>query len=73
MVVSLASGAPAEAAGVLPGDILLEIGGVPVGRPRALAAAMGPDRIGQTVDLRVLRAGALHTPLGVTIAVRPAT
>jgi S1-C subfamily serine protease len=72
MVVSLASGAPAETAGILPGDIVLEIGGVPVGRPRALAAAMGPDRIGQSVDLRLLRAGALHT-LAVTIAARPAT
>lgn len=71
MVVSLASGAPAEAAGILPGDIVLDIGGVPVGRPRALAAAMGPDRIGQAVDLRLLRAGALHT-VSVTIAARPA-
>ncbi len=72
MVVSLASGAPAETAGLLPGDIVLDLGGVPVGRPRALAAAMGPDRIGQTMELNLLRAGALHT-LSVTIAIRPAT
>jgi S1-C subfamily serine protease len=70
MVVSLAKNAPAEAAGVLPGDIVLDIGDVPVDRPRALAAAMGSDRIGQAADLRLLRAGALHT-LSVTIAERP--
>jgi S1-C subfamily serine protease len=71
MVVSLASGAPAETAGVLPGDIVLDIGDVPVGQPRALAAAMGADRIGQPVALRLLRAGTLHS-VSVTIAARPA-
>jgi S1-C subfamily serine protease len=71
MVVSLASGAPAETAGILPGDIVLDIGDIPVGRPRALAAAMGADRIGQTVALKLLRAGTLQT-VAVTIAIRPA-
>jgi S1-C subfamily serine protease len=71
MVVSLAPNAPAEAAGILPGDIVLDIGGVPVDRPRALAAAMGADHIGESVGLRLLRAGALHS-VSVTIAERPA-
>ncbi len=71
MVVSLAAGGPAAAAGVLPGDIMLDLDGTPVRRPRALAAAMGPERIGQSVTLRLLRAGALET-LSVVIAARPA-
>ncbi len=71
MVVSLAAGGPAAAAGVLPGDIMLDLDGTPVRRPRALAAAMGPERIGQSVTLRLLRAGALQT-LSVVIAARPA-
>ncbi len=71
MVVNLAAGGPAEAAGVLPGDIMLDLDGTPVRRARALAAAMGPDRIGQSVTLRLLRAGALQT-LSVVIAARPA-
>ena len=71
MVVSLSPGAPAEAAGILPGDIVLTIDSHPVARPRALAAALGPERIGQTVPLTLLRAGALHT-LSATIAARPA-
>jgi S1-C subfamily serine protease len=71
MVVSLAEGGPAAAAGVLPGDIMLDLDGTPVRRARALAAAMGPERIGHSVTLRLLRAGALQT-LAVVIAARPA-
>jgi S1-C subfamily serine protease len=71
MVVSLAGGGPAEHGGVLPGDILLDLDGTPVRRMRALAAALGPERIGQSVSLRLLRAGALQT-LAVVIAARPA-
>lgn len=71
MVVGLASGGPAEAAGILPGDIVLDIDGSAVNRPRALSALLSPDRIGQTAVLRVLRAGAVQT-VDVTIAARPA-
>jgi S1-C subfamily serine protease len=71
MVVSLAAGAPAEKAGILPGDIVLDIDGTPVSRPRALNASLGPDRIGQAVVLRVLRAGAVQA-ISVTVAARPA-
>ena len=71
MVVGMANAGPAETAGILPGDIVLDIDGAPVGRPRALSAALGADRIGQTATLRVLRAGAILT-VGVVIAARPA-
>lgn len=71
MIVGLASGGPAEAAGVLPGDIILDIDGASAGRPRALSASLGPDSIGQIVALRILRAGAVQD-IRVTIAARPA-
>jgi S1-C subfamily serine protease len=71
MVVSLAEAAPAETAGVLPGDIVLDIDGAPVSRPRALTASLGPDRIGQTLALRVLRAGTIQA-ISVIVAARPA-
>ncbi len=71
MVVSLADGAPAATAGILPGDIVLDIDGTAVSRPRALTASLGPDRIGQAVVLRLLRAGAVQT-ISVTVAARPA-
>ena len=70
MVVGLAGGGPAETAGVLPGDIVLDIDGAPAGRPRALTASLGAERIGQAVALRVLRAGAVQA-ISVTIAARP--
>jgi S1-C subfamily serine protease len=69
MVVNLAEGAPAAAA-LMPGDILLEIEGSPVASPRAVAAALGPDTIGRTLALKVLRGGAVVTP-GVAITARP--
>ena len=60
MVVALVPGAPAEQAGVLPGDIILEVDGRRTGRPRGLAAALAPERIGQPATLKLLRAGAVH-------------
>ena len=61
MVVGLAPGAPAEQAGVLPGDIILEVDGRHTGgRARGLASALGPERIGQPVTLKLLRAGVVH-------------
>jgi S1-C subfamily serine protease len=71
MVVGLAGGGPAETAGILPGDIVLDIDGSPVSRPRALSVLLSPDRIGQIAQVRVLRAGTVQT-IGVTIAARPA-
>ena len=71
MVIGLASGGPAEAAGMLPGDIVLDIDGTQVGRTRALTAFLGPERIGQSLTLGVLRAGAVQQ-ISVTITARPA-
>jgi S1-C subfamily serine protease len=71
MVVGLASGGPAERAGVLPGDILLAFDGVSVDRPRGLAALLGGERIGKEAELRLMRAGEIRT-VGVTPAPRPA-
>jgi S1-C subfamily serine protease len=69
MVVSLAEGAPAAGA-LLPGDILLKIDATAVATPRAVAAALGPERIGQAVTLTVLRGGQVATA-NVTVAARP--
>ena len=71
MVVGLAAGGPAETAGILPGDIVLEIDGSSVVRQRALSAMLSPERIGQPAVLLVLRAGTTQT-ISVIIAARPA-
>ena len=70
MVVGLAAGAPAETAGVLPGDIILEVDGRRTGRARGLATALAPERIGQPTTLKLLRAGEVHL-VTVTIGARP--
>ena len=72
MVVNLAPRGPAETAGILPGDIVLDIDGAALDRPRALSILLGPERIGQTAKLRLLRGGAMQT-ISVTIAARPVT
>jgi S1-C subfamily serine protease len=72
MVTSLASGAPAEAAGLLPGDIVLEIDGHTVRPRRSLAALLGPDQVGSSKDVKLLRGGGVQT-LAVVVGARPAT
>ncbi len=70
MVVALVPGAPAEQAGVLPGDIILEVNGARAGRSPGLAAALGAERIGQPATLKLLRAGEVHL-LTVVIGTHP--
>jgi S1-C subfamily serine protease len=71
MVVAIAAGCPAERAGVLPGDIILEVDGRRTGRARGLATALSPERVGQPATLKLLRAGQVHL-VTVTIGARPA-
>jgi S1-C subfamily serine protease len=71
MVLSLAAGGPAEQAGVLPGDILLEVAGEAARHPRAVARALSGEQVGKPVPLRLLRAGS-PVELQATVALRPA-
>jgi S1-C subfamily serine protease len=71
MVISLAPHGPADQAGVLPGDIVLDVDGAPAPHPRAIARALSGHRVGQVVPLRLLRGGA-PIELSATIAERPA-
>jgi len=71
MVVSLVAQGAAEQAGVLPGDILLAVDGVPTLHPRAVAKALGAASVGKAVTLRLLRGGA-PMDLVATVAARPA-
>ncbi|MBV8521679.1 MAG: serine protease, partial [Acetobacteraceae bacterium] len=57
MVISLAAGGPAASAGVIQGDILLDVGGCAVTDRSALAAPLDESRVGQPVSVRLLRAG----------------
>ena len=56
LVVNVASGSPAAAGGVLVGDVILDFDGAAIGSPDDLVERLG-GRVGQPVQLRVLRGG----------------
>ncbi|HKM74257.1 MAG TPA: S1C family serine protease [Stellaceae bacterium] len=70
MIMGVAKGGPAAQAGVLTGDILLTVGGEGVDRPAMVAQHLGPESVGQPIELRLLRAGKVLS-LGATVAARP--
>jgi S1-C subfamily serine protease len=70
MVVSITKGGPAELAGLRVGDVLLALNGTSASGPQALRAFLGPERIGSTVEVKVLRDGNVLTA-HMTIAVQP--
>jgi len=70
MIMGVAKDGPAAKAGVLTGDILVAIAGEGVGRPALVAQQLGPESIGQPVDLRLLRGGKVLS-LPAIVAGRP--
>ncbi len=70
MVVSITKGGPAEVAGMRVGDVLLALNGTSTSGPHALRAFLEGDRIGTTVDVRLLRDGSVLTT-SLTIAAQP--
>jgi S1-C subfamily serine protease len=58
LVVSTDPDGPAARAGLMVGDIVTAWDGKPVDRVREVMRALGPDSVGQTVDLGLLRGGA---------------
>ena len=58
LVSEVHKGSPADAAGLTPGDMLIDIGGTPVASIDALHRELTGDRVGQPVPLRILRRGA---------------
>jgi len=69
LVANVEDGSPAAVAGVIVGDILVEVAGTAVTDPDSLRLALG-DRPGETVTLTVLRGGAKHA-LTVTLGSKP--
>jgi serine protease Do len=72
LVVGMTPGAPADAAGLLIGDVLIEFDGQPVSAPEDLLDLLTADRVGRTLNLKVLRAGASRD-VSVTVAERAAS
>jgi S1-C subfamily serine protease len=66
IAAEVAEGGPAAAAGFLVGDIVTTWEGEALGSMRALARRLGPETVGQSVRLGVLRAGS---PLEVAVTI----
>jgi serine protease Do len=71
LIVGVTSGGPADAAGLLIGDVLIEFDGQPVSAPEDLLDLLTADRVGGAAQTKLLRAGASHE-VSVTVAERPA-
>jgi S1-C subfamily serine protease len=70
LVHSLEPGGPADRAGVLVGDILVNIDGRPLDAPQRLIEALGGERVGEAVRLGVIRGGN-STEIPVVLGERP--
>ena len=71
LVVGVSSDSPAEAAGVLVGDVVTAFDGRAIGSAEDLLQLLQGDRIGRAVTLRVVRGGTA-VDLNVTIGSRAA-
>lgn len=69
LIVAVETGSPAETAGILLGDILVEFGGEAITDTDSLQGQLGPGRIGQATPVSVLRGGELKT-LSVSVGER---
>jgi S1-C subfamily serine protease len=72
LVVSIDPEGPASRAGLVVGDIITAWNGKPIIQVREVMRLLGPDSVGTSVELQLLRAGA-PTNLKVTIGERPLT
>ncbi|HTW70337.1 MAG TPA: S1C family serine protease [Acetobacteraceae bacterium] len=59
MVVGVTAGGPAEHAGLRLGDVLLALDGQSVSGQHGLRAVIGADRIGNPIEIRLLREGGV--------------
>src|SRR5579859_4821263 len=69
LVVQVAEGGPAAAAGVLQGDILVRLDGNGISNADDLQSLLGPTRVGNTVTASVVRGGELRD-LSLTVGSR---
>jgi S1-C subfamily serine protease len=57
LVVGVESDGPAERGGLMMGDLLVALGGQPIRNTDDLRGALGPERVGQSTPVRVIRGG----------------
>ena len=72
VIVNITRDSPADAAGLLIGDILLQFDGHAIRSAEDLLDLLAGDRVGRAVPLTVLRGGAA-VELAVTVGAREAS
>jgi S1-C subfamily serine protease len=70
LVVSVESGGPGDRAGILVGDVLLAIDGAPLGDIADVLTRLGPESVGRTLTLRLVR-GSSAVDTAITVGERP--
>ena len=71
VIVNLEPNGPAERDGLLLGDIIIAIDGHEMADPSDVLAALGSERVGKPISVRLVRAGEVRD-VKVTVAERPA-
>jgi S1-C subfamily serine protease len=67
IVINVEPNGPADQAGVLIGDILVALNGTPISDTGDVQAMLGPQSVGQTLPVQIVRGGTL-----VEVAIAPA-
>lgn len=70
LVLAVSEGGPADAAGLMVGDIMVEAAGAALASPEDLLAQLTGERVGHPLEVRVLRGEAVAT-IPVTVGERP--
>jgi S1-C subfamily serine protease len=71
IIVEVKPGGPADRAGALIGDVLVELDGRTISEPGDVQAALDPEQVGKTVKAKFVRAGA-KIELSIVVGERPA-
>ena len=71
LVLGVEAAGPGQNAGLRQGDIIVRFAGEPLGGPRPITDRLGPETVGQTVELGILRGGE-HQTIALVIGERPA-
>jgi len=70
IIVAVEPESPAERAGLLIGDVVVALDGVPVSDTADVQGVLGPERVGSTVNASIMRAGQL-VERAITVGERP--